>query len=81
MSRKIKQNWSNWRKKRINRWAWAELFEIIYIIKLRKFFTSVMAQINNMTRRIINNDDDVFDSNRNPMARKIENSFFHFLNR
>jgi hypothetical protein len=38
-----------------------------------------MAQINNMARRIINNDDDVFESNRNPMARKIENSFYQFL--
>jgi len=37
-----------------------------------------MAQ-NNMTRRIINNDDEVFEMNRNPTGRKIEANFYHFL--
>jgi hypothetical protein len=36
-----------------------------------------MAQ-NNMTRRI-NNEDEVFEVNRNPTGRKIENNFYQFL--
>jgi len=37
-----------------------------------------MAQ-NNQSRRIINNDDDVYESNRNPVARSVENCFYQFL--
>jgi len=32
-----------------------------------------------MTRRIINNDDEVFEMNRNPTGRKIEQNFYQFL--
>ena len=34
-----------------------------------------------MNRRIINNDDEVFDSNRNPIAQKVESNFYQFLTR
>lgn len=32
-----------------------------------------------MARRIINNDDEVFDSNRNQVGRTVENNFYNFL--
>ena len=37
-----------------------------------------MAQIN-QTRRIVNNDDEVYEENRNPMGKRVEQAFYDFL--
>lgn len=37
-----------------------------------------MAQ-NLMNKHIINRDDEVYDTNRNPIAQKVESNFYQFL--